>query len=108
MGQQKGYIHLKGTFGELTFYRRKGEWVVRKKTSIDGNRIKRDPSFKKFRERGKQFGKESKIAKGLYPILKKKNPKLGYGKINGACYRLVMEGRDRRDIEAALMMKFGV
>jgi len=39
MAQQKGILPLKGTIGNITFYKSKDGYLAREKTSINGNRL---------------------------------------------------------------------
>lgn len=45
MAQQKGIIPLKGTIGNITFYKSKDGFMAREKTSLDGKRIATDAGF---------------------------------------------------------------
>ena len=57
MAQQKGIIKLKGTVGDITFYKSKDGYVAREKGGIDGNRIANDPAFQRTRENNAEFGR---------------------------------------------------
>jgi hypothetical protein len=57
MAQQKGIIPLKGTIGNITFYRSKDGFMARDKGSLDANRIANDPAFQRTRENGAEFGR---------------------------------------------------
>jgi hypothetical protein len=48
MAKQKGIMKIEGTVGEMTFYRSSGEYLVREKGGVDGNRIKNDPTLLGF------------------------------------------------------------
>jgi hypothetical protein len=64
MAKQKGIIKIRGTIGDITFFKAKdGDMYAREKTSIDGERIKNDPNFIRTRENGKEFGAAGKDAK---------------------------------------------
>ncbi|MDI1256962.1 MAG: hypothetical protein PSV16_12770 [Flavobacterium sp.] len=65
MAKQKGIIKLKGTIGDITFYKTEDGYMAREKGGIDANRIKNDPAFQRTRENGAEFGRAGKAAKVL-------------------------------------------
>jgi hypothetical protein len=65
MATQKGIIKIKGTVGDLTFYKTTDGHILKEKTSISSDRIKNDPAFSRTRENNKEFGAAGKAAKLL-------------------------------------------
>lgn len=65
MARQKGLIKLKGTMGDITFYRTKDGYMAREKTSITGDRLRNDPAFQRTRENMAEFGRAGKAGKVL-------------------------------------------
>ncbi|MBF4473360.1 hypothetical protein [Flavobacterium sp. HJJ] len=65
MAQQKGIIKLKGTIGDITFYKTKDGHMAREKGGIDAKRIANDPAFQRTRENGAEFGRAGKAGKVL-------------------------------------------
>ena len=65
MARQKGIIKLKGTIGDITFYKSKDGYVAREKGGVDANRIASDPAFQRTRENGAEFGRAGKASKIL-------------------------------------------
>jgi hypothetical protein len=65
MAKQKGIIKLKGTIGDITFYKSKDGYIAREKGGIDANRIANDPAFQRTRENGSEFGRAGKAGKTL-------------------------------------------
>ncbi|MGQ7944178.1 hypothetical protein [Flavobacterium sp. WC2509] len=65
MAKQKGIIKLKGTIGDITFYKSKDGYIAREKGGIDANRIATDPAFQRTRENGSEFGRAGKAGKTL-------------------------------------------
>ena len=57
MAKQKGIIPLKGTIGNITFYKSGDGYLAREKGGVDGKRIASDPAFQRTRENGAEFGK---------------------------------------------------
>ncbi|MGO4292707.1 hypothetical protein [Chitinophaga sp. RAB17] len=65
MAKQMGIIPLKGTIGNITFYKTKAGHLAREKGGIDANRIATDPAFVRTRENGSEFGRAGKASKIL-------------------------------------------
>ncbi|GGF24514.1 hypothetical protein [Flavobacterium limi] len=65
MARQKGIIKLKGTIGDITFYKSKDGYIAREKGGIDASRIATDPAFQRTRENGSEFGRAGKAGKVL-------------------------------------------
>lgn len=63
MAKQIGIIKLKGTIGDLSFYKTKDGHLVREKGGVDAERIKNDPAFVRTRENGAEFGSAAKSGK---------------------------------------------
>lgn len=57
MAQQKGIIPLKGTIGNITFYKSADGYLAREKGGVDKSRIQNDPAFQRTRENGFEFGR---------------------------------------------------
>ncbi|NDP27274.1 MAG: hypothetical protein GZ087_07605 [Flavobacterium sp.] len=70
MARQKGIIKLKGTIGDITFYKSKDGYIAREKGGIDANRIATDPAFQRTRENGSEFGRAGKAGKILRMALR--------------------------------------
>lgn len=65
MARQKGIIKLKGTIGDITFYKTKDGYIAREKGGIEPGRIASDPAFQRTRENGREFGRAGKAGKVL-------------------------------------------
>lgn len=70
MARQKGIIKLRGTIGDITFYKTKDGHMAREKGGIDANRIATDPAFQRTRENGSEFGRAGKAGKTLRMALR--------------------------------------
>ena len=70
MARQKGIIKLKGTIGDITFYKTQDGHLAREKGGIDASRIKNDPAFQRTRENGAEFGRAGKAGKTLRTALR--------------------------------------
>ena len=65
MARQKGIIKLKGTIGDITFYKTQDGHLAREKGGIDASRIASDPAFQRTRENGSEYGRAGKAGKLL-------------------------------------------
>jgi len=64
MARQKGIIKLKGTIGDITFYKTSQDGhLALEKGGIEKSRIESDPAFQRTRENGAEFGRAGKAAK---------------------------------------------
>ena len=70
MARQKGIIKLKGTIGDITFYKTQDGHLAREKGGIDASRIASDPAFQRTRENGAEFGRAGKAGKMLRTALR--------------------------------------
>lgn len=81
MAKTTGIIKIEGTVEDLTFYKKDGKNLVRKKGGISKERIMNDPNFVRTRENGAEFshsgsmGKVLKLAIGTM-VFKAKDSKL--------------------------------
>ena len=75
MARQKGIIKLKGSIGDITFYKSKDGYLAREKGGIDKERFMNDPKFQRTRENAAEFGRAGKASKALCtairPVLNK-------------------------------------
>lgn len=73
MARQKGIIKLKGTIGDISFYKTQDGHLAREKGGVDASRIANDPAFIRTRENGAEFGSSAgsgKLLRGaLRPML---------------------------------------
>lgn len=73
MARQTGIVKIKGTVGDLTFYKSQDGDMVRQKGGIEKDRIANDPAFVRTRENGKEFGASGSAGKlvliALRPLL---------------------------------------
>lgn|SRR5690554_490734 len=63
MARQSGIIKLKGTIGDISFYKTTDGHLAREKGGVDKNRIMNDPAFQRTRENGAEFGRAGKGGK---------------------------------------------
>ena len=66
MAQQLGVLKITGTIGGICFYCLDGVYYARAKSSLSGERVKKDPSFAATRYYAKKMGDAAKIAAVVY------------------------------------------
>lgn len=75
MARQSGIIKLKGTIGDITFYKSQDGYLARQKGGVDKVRFLNDPKFQRTRENAQEFGRAGKASKTLCtairPVLNK-------------------------------------
>jgi hypothetical protein len=70
MGTQSGVLRIKGKVGELSFFRSRDGYNVRKSEGIEGKRIKTDPGYQRTREHMAEFGRACQSARLLRTALR--------------------------------------
>ncbi|MCD6065850.1 MAG: hypothetical protein K0S33_676 [Bacteroidetes bacterium] len=65
MARQKGIIKLKGTIGDVSFYKTQDGDLARAKGGVDASRIASDPAFVRTRENNTEFGSSANSGKTL-------------------------------------------
>ena len=70
MAKQTGIIKLKGTLGDITFYKTIDGHLAREKGGIPAERIANDPAFQRTRENGAEFGTAGRAGKTLRTSLR--------------------------------------
>lgn len=69
MAQQTSLVKIEGTIEDLTFYKKDGKNLVRKKGGISKERIMNDPNFVRTRENGAEFSHSGSSGKVLRQAL---------------------------------------
>lgn len=91
MAQQKGIIPLRGTLGNITFYKSKDGFLAREKGTLDANRIANDPTFQRTRENGAEFGRAGKAGKVLRNALRSLLQNTSDSRMIGRLVKIMME-----------------
>lgn len=69
MAKNIGLIKISGKIGDLQFFRKDGKAYVKTASSLDKNRIEKDPAFKRTRENMAEFGGSAKVSKRIREAL---------------------------------------
>ena len=93
MAKQTGIIKLKGTIGDISFYKSGDGHLARAKGGIDGKRIASDPAFQRTRENGSEFGKAGKAGKllriAIRTLLQRAKDKRLVGRLTAALLKII-------------------
>ncbi|RMA66550.1 hypothetical protein [Ulvibacter antarcticus] len=65
MAKQSSIIKIEGTIDDLTFYKSKDGYRIRRKSGVSKDRIANDPAFARTRENGMEFGEMAQTGKFL-------------------------------------------
>ncbi|MGO4294450.1 hypothetical protein [Chitinophaga sp. RAB17] len=63
MSRQDGLLQFNGAIENLSFYKTKKGYSVRKRSGVSGERIFKDPALQRTRENGQEFGRGGKAGK---------------------------------------------
>jgi hypothetical protein len=106
MAKQIGIFKIIGTIGDITFYEMDGEFYARKKSSLDGKRVKKDPRFRRTMEEAIGFGKASTATRAVYWALPAELRVHGfYGILTGRMRKLMRGGRAAKEAQLQLLQE---
>ena len=101
---------MEGTIGGMTFYCMGGQYYVRMKSSLTGDRWRKDKAFARSRENALEFGGGSRVASAVWQAVPKEVRKgiglKGYNRLAVAFRRVIAAGdgvRGARAFRAALV-----
>lgn len=117
MAQQKGIIPLKGTIGNITFYKTRDGYLAKERSGIDADRMKTDPAFQRTRENAEEFGRAGKAGKILRNAVRALTQNASDSRMNSRLVREMMKviqadqvnARGQRNVidgEAELLLGF--
>ena len=75
MAKQVGPVKIVGTVGGLTFLKVNGKYIVKEKSSLKGNTVRKSPLFSRSRINYEKFSDASRLGSKYYhqlPVLGKK------------------------------------
>ncbi|ANE51463.1 hypothetical protein [Flavisolibacter tropicus] len=104
MARQAGPLFFTGTIDDITFYKMEGQYLARKKSSLNCKRFRTDPRFARSRKSAEKFGEASKLASEIYHQLPKEAKGKGViGKLTREVGCLMREGKSIDEIKQALI-----
>lgn len=103
MARQSGNITITGTIDNLCFYRMDGKFYVRRKSSLSGKRVKKDPAFRATMQYAGLFGRAAKLASQLYRSLPEAAKTKGlYRQLTGKAMLMLKDGYTPEDVAVLL------
>jgi len=63
MNKQSGHIKLEATLGDITYYKRNGKYLVKRKSCVSSKRLKYSPQYAALRQYQRDFGQASRGGK---------------------------------------------
>lgn len=107
MAKQKGPVYFTGCSNGITFYKMDGKYYQRRKSSLSGKRVKRDPVFKRTMKYAGLLGQASKLAGSIYRSVPLKDRKHAlYRQMTGEAMRMLKQEMDTAHIEEQLKKKY--
>jgi hypothetical protein len=104
MARQKGIFRFTGSIGGLTYYRLYREWLVRQKSSLDRERVTRDPAFARSRVAARRFGVAARIAGSVYRVLPARKKRHGLiGRLTGLANTFLFAGDTEEVVREKLL-----
>jgi hypothetical protein len=104
MARQEGPIKITGTIGNLTFYKMNGNYYVKKKSSLNRNKVLKSPKFERTRTHAGEFELASPTASKLYWSIPKENRYKGlYQKMVGRAKTLLHQGKSIEEVKRIIM-----
>src|SRR5690606_36623465 len=103
MAKQHGPHYVTGTYNGICFYRMDGRYYARRKSTLSGKRVKRDPSFTLTMVYANIMAQASQLAAGVYrqlPAARRKHAL--YRALTGQAMQLLKAGKDAAAVVAAL------
>jgi hypothetical protein len=106
MAKQIGDIILVGTIDDITFYEMEGKGYARSKSCLTGERVKRDPRFKRTMQSAHRLGGGSQLASKVYRSLPR--PEQVYAllkELRRIAVLAIKEGKEETDVLALLQQR---
>lgn len=105
MAKQTGPNPFTGRRGNLLGYRMGGQYYARIISSLTAERVLSDPAFKQTMQQAGLLGKASKIASGIYRLLREREHGF-YRKLTGMAMQLLKQGRAAEEVFEQLYRDF--
>lgn len=107
MGKQIGPHYITGTVGDRTYYKLNGQYLVRAKSTLSRNRVKRSPAFKRTMAYAGLLGQASKLAVVVYRMIPRKKQRVHvYRKMTGVAMGMLKTGMDDELVKERLIKEY--
>ena len=106
MAKQIGENCIEGCFDNIVFYKMGENFYARRKSGLDGRRVKRDPAFKATMKWAELLAKASKIASMIYKTMTtEEKKKEAYRTLTGRVMQLLKKNKTSEEIMQHLSTK---
>ena len=103
MAKQAGFIVITGCIGNICFYRMYDEFYARMKSSLSGERVKKDIAFRNTMQYAGWMSAASRIGSEVYRSFpKEKKGRKIYQQLTGKALRMLRDGWSAEDIYSEL------
>ena len=104
MAKQKGPFILLGTVGNVTGYEMGGQYLLREKSNLTGERVKTDPAFAETMRRADYVKLASPMASAVHRTLpKEKRTRAHYQELFGKANSMFNAGCTVEDVQGMLV-----
>ena len=108
MAKQIGDIIIVGTIDDITFYGMEGKGYARRKSSLTGKKVKRDPQFTRTMQSAHRLGKGSQLASKVYRSLPRQEQVYAlFKELKHIAILAIKEGKNDAEAMALLQQRIG-
>jgi hypothetical protein len=106
MAKQVGDIILVGTIDDITFYEMEGKGYARRKSSLTGKKVKKDPQFTRTMESAQRFGRGNQLASKVYRSLSRQEQVYAlFKELKRIAVRGLKEGMNEEEVLAMMQQR---
>ena len=108
MAKQTGDYKITGTYDNVTYYQMDGEYYARSKSCLKGERVKRDPKFKRTMQSANRFGRGNQLASKVYRSLPGEEQKYTlFKELKRIAILEIKEGKSEEEVVDLLQQRLG-
>lgn len=103
MAKQTGAYKITGTYDDVTYYKMEEQYYARKKSSLKGERVKKDPRFQRTMEWAERLGRATQLASKVYRSLPRQEQVYAlFCTLKSAAMRALKEGKEVEEVKGVL------
>jgi hypothetical protein len=107
MAKQLGEVKVEGRIEHLVFYKMRGEYYVRMKSSLTGKRFWKERAFEGSRRSALLLARASSLASRFYRTLSKEKRAKGlFNEITGRVTLLLKQGKEEEEVLELLQQQY--
>jgi hypothetical protein len=108
MARQTGDIIITGTIDDIIFYIMDGKGYARKKSSLKGTRVKKDPRFKRTMQSAQRLARGAQLASKVYRSLPREEQVYGlFRELKSMAILALKEGKSEEEVVTLLQQRVG-